>query len=139
MMQIRSILGMSIVRPPAYRTAAGSVKFSWPVWFKLYLISRLFDKAQPVSRTAWRSRAIAAPRLQNRCHFCKGFERVPSPISGCLVKFLSVLDIDKIGMWLVTKNAKSRRMREADVGKDLRTAKAAMGNFGCVGAQAETT
>lgn len=108
MMQIRSILGMSIVRPPAYRTAAGSVKFSWPIWFKLYLISRLFDRAQPVSRTAWRSRAIAAPRLQNRCHFCKGFGRVPSPISGCLVEVLGVLEvIDKIGTWLVTKKAKS--------------------------------
>ena len=108
MMQVRPILGMTIVRPPAYRTAAGSVKFSWPVWFKLYLISRLFDRAQPVSRTTWRSPAIAAPRLQNRCHFYKGFGRIPWPISGYLVEVLRVLEvIDKIEMWLVTKKAKS--------------------------------
>lgn len=108
MMQIRSILGMPIVRPPAYRIAAGSVKSSWPVWFKLYLISRLFVRAQPVSRTTWRNPAIAAPRLQNRCHFCKGFERIPWPIPGCLVEVLGVLEvIDKIGMWLVTKKGKS--------------------------------
>lgn len=95
--------------PLTYRTAAGSLKSSWPFGFKLFSISiRLFVRGKTVSRTAWRSRAIVAPRLQNRRHFCRDFGQIPWSGPGYFVKTLSVLEIiDKIRMWMDIEKSKS--------------------------------